>query len=507
MSRNLNLCIILLVLLTSTSVADTHVGGFYNEDQTWTLDGSPYTLDSNCYFSNSAVLTIEMDVEVQLNGNDLRIAHSSDATLNADHPEFFGPGQIYLGEDTDGFLQGVQYNDLQFTSHASIYLQGGVFRDCNVDLYGSSTFEAYVFDEGDLSVFSGSTFFWACGFLEKEYAVDLRGGHVDFEDGFLSSVDHPLDLSAEATFTTTGIQWTDCDRDTIMVEGMANDDWVWPSNPRGIVYRMSSNLRMSSATLTMDGIHLDGNHESFIVEDPGGRLLMTNCTTENMRITGSANSKLVLANNQLHDQHLTLYSELLCLGTTFSDASELYLLDGSSPWFKDCNFVDQTDLNFWDADTVHAEECWWDGSNGPTHPDNGTGDGIVISGSVNFTNWRPSAYDPSTDPVLFAMVPQQFPIVIPATGGSFSYDAYLFSNASVPGSGDFWIQAVLPSGGLYPVSQIPINVPSQRLVIAPTQTQTVPAGSPAGDYTYRGYVGSYPSIAVDMEDFEFTVEP
>jgi len=94
-----------------------------------------------------------------------------------------------------------------------------------------------------------------------------------------------------------------------------------------------------------------------------------------------------------------------------------------------------------------------------------------------------------TDLTLTA-IPTVTPIVIPPTGGSFTYTATLHNNTTHQVIGDFHTEAILPAGSTYgPILMRPNITLVGSGTVARTLTQNIPASAPAGNYTYRVVFG------------------
>jgi hypothetical protein len=107
----------------------------------------------------------------------------------------------------------------------------------------------------------------------------------------------------------------------------------------------------------------------------------------------------------------------------------------------------------------------------------------------------PAALVPEIEPV-------GGPIVIPATGGPFTFTAALTNPGAQSQTVDAWVVARLPNGNLY---NRPLVGP-RTLTLGPGQTlgplsftESVPASAPPGVYTVELRVGDYPS-GVDASD-------
>jgi hypothetical protein len=108
--------------------------------------------------------------------------------------------------------------------------------------------------------------------------------------------------------------------------------------------------------------------------------------------------------------------------------------------------------------------------------------------------------------VNLTLSPINPPIVIPAIGGTFSYDIAVQNTGGSPITFGIWNMVTLPTGANYgpvwgPFSNLPL---AAGQTISRTRTQGIPGTAPSGQYNYRSYVGSYPSVIWDSASFTFT---
>lgn len=114
-------------------------------------------------------------------------------------------------------------------------------------------------------------------------------------------------------------------------------------------------------------------------------------------------------------------------------------------------------------------------------------------------------FTPLVPNVVITLTPYGAPILIPISGGSFTFDVSLENEETTPLAVSAWIDVTLPNGSLYgpvlgPVNlTLPVGVPILR-----QRTQTVPGSAPAGVYHYNAYVGSYPATIWDSTSFAFS---
>ena len=95
------------------------------------------------------------------------------------------------------------------------------------------------------------------------------------------------------------------------------------------------------------------------------------------------------------------------------------------------------------------------------------------------------------------------PIIIPANGGTFSFNAIIENEGYNLLFCEIWTMATLPDGSEYgPIIDVTIPLAGQ-VVIERTRNQVIPASAPTGDYTYDGYIGIYPNTIYDEDHFDF----
>ncbi|RJP76728.1 MAG: T9SS C-terminal target domain-containing protein [Candidatus Zixiibacteriota bacterium] len=90
--------------------------------------------------------------------------------------------------------------------------------------------------------------------------------------------------------------------------------------------------------------------------------------------------------------------------------------------------------------------------------------------------------------------------------GSFSYQATLTNNETVPVGFEAWIMTRMPNGSWIgpQLGPLTMTLPGGASVTRP-RTQMVPGSAPAGEYLYYGYVGDYPAAKWDSSGFPFTI--
>ena len=134
----------------------------------------------------------------------------------------------------------------------------------------------------------------------------------------------------------------------------------------------------------------------------------------------------------------------------------------------------------------------------------------VVDNSVNMNTvyWPETGYHlinvTAPPEVSISLTPTGLPIQIPANGGSFDFNVAGTNSTGNPETFDIWTMITLPDGSEYgPVINVSDFTLSAGTAIDRDRTQTVPAGAPAGLYTYDGYIGGFPDIVWSEDHFEF----
>jgi hypothetical protein len=106
-------------------------------------------------------------------------------------------------------------------------------------------------------------------------------------------------------------------------------------------------------------------------------------------------------------------------------------------------------------------------------------------------------------PVNITLAPINPPIVIPETGGSFSFDAVMTNTSNTSQTFDVWCTIEVPGGAQFTsFGPLALNL-DPGANISRLRTQAVPAAAPGGEYAYWGFVGDYPWTVTDSNHFPF----
>ncbi|MBU1651222.1 T9SS type A sorting domain-containing protein, partial [bacterium] len=113
-------------------------------------------------------------------------------------------------------------------------------------------------------------------------------------------------------------------------------------------------------------------------------------------------------------------------------------------------------------------------------------------------------YSTGAPDVQVSLTPAVSPIQIPATGGSFDFNIAAVNNDPAAASVTLWCDVVLPNGSFFGPLLGPITTTmSASSSLDRDRTQLVPDNAPQGWYTYRAFVGSYPSMIYSSDSFQF----
>ncbi len=115
-------------------------------------------------------------------------------------------------------------------------------------------------------------------------------------------------------------------------------------------------------------------------------------------------------------------------------------------------------------------------------------------------------YSPPGSELYVSLIPYGAPIVIPPGGGSFDFNIEVGNTSANPATADVWCDVMLPNGTIYGPTLGPVTgiVFQGNWSTNRDRTQTVPAGAPAGAYTYNAYVGVYPNTVYDQDSFDWS---
>lgn len=138
--------------------------------------------------------------------------------------------------------------------------------------------------------------------------------------------------------------------------------------------------------------------------------------------------------------------------------------------------------------------------------------GYILSGwtqSYGMGGWdgwlvRLGTAGPPGPPVEITLTPVNPPIVIPPSGGSFSFNVSLLNVSGASQTFDAWSMIEVPGGSQF-IALGPFTLTlNAGASITRQRTQAVPANAPAGEYAYWGFVGDYPWNVMDSDSFSFT---
>jgi uncharacterized delta-60 repeat protein len=102
------------------------------------------------------------------------------------------------------------------------------------------------------------------------------------------------------------------------------------------------------------------------------------------------------------------------------------------------------------------------------------------------------------------LTPINPPIQIPASGGSFQFNATLSNTSTIARQFSLWFMARLPNQSWYgPVLGPLMLTLSPSAAITRMRTQNVPASAPSGNYIYEARIGVYPDTIYAYSNFGF----
>ncbi len=116
-----------------------------------------------------------------------------------------------------------------------------------------------------------------------------------------------------------------------------------------------------------------------------------------------------------------------------------------------------------------------------------------------------SLFEFADQAITLDLQPQNAPVVIPANGGTIMYDAVITNNLNQMVNPQGWTRITLPNGqSMGPMFLTSFNLPPGTWTVTDL-FQNIPAGAPAGEYTFNAFVGRYgPGIIAATDSFIFT---
>jgi hypothetical protein len=125
---------------------------------------------------------------------------------------------------------------------------------------------------------------------------------------------------------------------------------------------------------------------------------------------------------------------------------------------------------------------------------------VIVSGTFKFDggiidyDFLTIKYRQHPGSVAVGMSPTVSPILIPASGGAFTYHLTTINDVRDNLAVDFWWQVNFPGDlpRMIYIDSLPVNLPLGSS--ARSRAQNVPAGAPAGVYQYIVYIGQYPGL-------------
>jgi len=105
------------------------------------------------------------------------------------------------------------------------------------------------------------------------------------------------------------------------------------------------------------------------------------------------------------------------------------------------------------------------------------------------------------------LIPDNVPIVLPPSGGTFTYDLTVKNYETRTQTFDLWIDVLLPDSSLRPVlTRTGLQLPGGGTITRNDLTYAVPASALAGTYVMQAHTGVYPNDTGSLSTFSFEKE-
>lgn len=356
----LPLITITALIISSSAFSQTNVSGVIESDETWTKEGSPYTVSQGLLVQNNATLTIEKGVKVFLKSS-LNIY--SNGTLIADSVHFSGgtvfiPSTIFMYVDANVKLDNITFED------------GYIFSNGSLSLTNSNMVNSYV------NLYGGTSIIQSNSFIEMIYPFKIVPG-ISFIDNNISnnSYSEGSSIYIEGRRNiVTDTSWPIVDN----IETYIFQDWVGISPGATLNIDNNVNIELNDSFLTVNGnSNLISDSVSFkngsikINSDGFSKLKYNNI----IDVKVSNNGLLEISNSTLESSTLTNNNN----GTINASKND-FLTIGQA--------IENTSENI-----VQAENNWWGDASGPTHTSNPNGTGAQVSDNVDFDPWVTEPFD------------------------------------------------------------------------------------------------------------------
>ncbi|MBU1650710.1 exo-alpha-sialidase, partial [bacterium] len=116
---------------------------------------------------------------------------------------------------------------------------------------------------------------------------------------------------------------------------------------------------------------------------------------------------------------------------------------------------------------------------------------------------RGAAIEPGNG-VTLTFTPATTPIIIPASGGSFDFNALIENGGDLTQFADVWIMLQLPDSSWFGPLLGPVNLElPPGALIDRDRSQSIPGNAPMGIYLYEGRIGTYPDDIWYSSSFTF----
>lgn len=130
---------------------------------------------------------------------------------------------------------------------------------------------------------------------------------------------------------------------------------------------------------------------------------------------------------------------------------------------------------------------------------------FTLTATSGAESWESPFVIKSVPDAVVTLTPPVIPIEIPGNGGSFDFNFAGINNSLSAAPVDIWTMITLPDGTEYgPLIQVAGFIMTYNVNVERDRTQAVPAGAPAGTYSYDAYFGDYPNEVWSESHFSFT---
>ncbi len=434
--------LIFFLILAISCFGQTNLEGYYYNDMTLTMEGSPYIFTNNV-FVKGANLVIEPGVTVQTNGHNLVVADTlandntvvKNSSLTANNVTFDG-GTNHIGDLSFGYSLTSDFDELEFNTKVNI--KNCVFKELRI---GSYDFVDIEIDSSEFTTLYDQGLYVAV-------SVSGRNSKLKVENTKIENYKYPVGGYSGSELTLEGNSFL-CENNMIAIGGGFFEDYTIPDigfeyyignmsiegchvdvtpglvlhinelaiNGKRVMDALSNftyyDASFSAENITIKSVDIQriNIRGAWAQQDPAyANITLNNCQIFGIQIMAYQIANILITNSVLNDvaEDSDYYNYLVQaeneeanVQISNCDISGYYNLfnrrnDSEGDFtIEGCNIacVNNAVVNT-SSKTVIAKNNYWGDASGPYHSTlNPSGTGVTIEGDCEFTPWAETPFN------------------------------------------------------------------------------------------------------------------